>query len=345
MAQKKSHEVDAWIASAATASIMLVYGPDRGLVAERARRIVDKTGLPLDDPFCVIRMDAAEADQDAGRLTDEVHTVPMFAATRLVWVRGVGAQKRLAEEIKALAVDPPQDAILLLEAGELRKGSPLRTAVEQAGSAMALPCYSDDVRAIETVIDAELQRAGLTIELEARQLLKASLGGDRLASRGEMEKLALYCSGQSRIAIEDVQALVGDVSTLGADEAVDHVLAGQFERFDAMFSRLMESGTNPFVVLAAALRQFQLLQRLRGIIEDESKPAAAVVAGARPPLLFSRRKTIENALGYWDAPGLMAALDRLQATILRTRQMPEIAVAATRQALLVLALEAARKHR
>jgi DNA polymerase-3 subunit delta len=345
MAQKKSHEVDPWIASAQTAPIMLVYGPDRGLVAERARRIADKTELPLDDPFSVIRMDAAEADQDPGRLTDEVRTVPMFAATRLVWLRGAGAQKRLADEVKALVADPPRDAILLIEAGDLRKGSPLRSAVEQASSAMALPCYSDDARALEAIIDAELQRAGLTIELEARQLLKASLGGDRLATRGEMEKLALYCAGQSRVGVEDVRALIGDVSALGADEAVDHVLSGQVGPFDAMFSRLMESGANPFVVLSAALRQFQLLQRLRGTMDNEGKPAAAAVAGARPPVFFSRRKTVEGALARWDASGLAAALDRLQATILRTRQMPDIAVAATRQALLILAIEAARSRR
>lgn len=345
MAQKKSHEVDAWIASAQEAPVMLVYGPDRGLVAERARRIAEKTGLPLDDPFSVVRMDAGEADQDPGRLTDEVRTVPMFAATRLVWLRGAGAQKRLAEEVKALVADPPKDAILLMEGSDLRKGSPLRSAVEHGASAMALPCYSDDARALEAIIDAELQRAGLTIDLDARQLLKASLGGDRLASRGEMEKLALYCAGQSRVGVEDVRALVGDVSALGADEAVDHVLSGQVGHFDTMFSRLMEAGANPFVVLSAALRQFQMLQRLRGTMDDGGKPAAAAVAGARPPVFFSRRKTVEGALARWDAAGLAAALDRLQATILRTRQMPDIAAAATRQALLVLAIEAARSRR
>lgn len=345
MAQKKSHEVDAWITAAPATPVMLVYGPDRGLVTERARRIAEKTGLPLDDPFAVIRMDAADTDQDPGRLMDEVRTVPMFASTRLVWLRGASTQKRLADEIKTLVADPPKDAILLIEAGDLRKGSPLRSAVEQAASAMALPCYSDDTRALEAVIDAELQRAGLTIDLEARQLLKASLGGDRLASRGEVEKLVLYCAGQSRIGAEDVRELVGDVSALGADQAVDHVLAGQAAHFDAMFSRLIQSGINSFVLLAAALRQFQLLQRLRGAMESEGKPAAAVVAGARPPIFFSRRKTIESALARWDASGLAAALDRLQSTILRTRQMPEIATAATRQTLLVLALEAARTRR
>lgn len=345
MAQKKSHEVDGWIAGAASAPVVLVYGPDRGLVVERARRVAERTGLPLDDPFTVIRMDAGEAEQDIGKLTDEMRTVPMFATRRLVWLRGAGAQKRLAEEIKALIVEPPADAMLLVEAGDLRKGSPLRTAVEQGAAAMALPCYADDARAVDGIIDAELQRAGLSIDLEARQILKANLGGDRLASRAEMEKLALYCAGRGAVTAADVLASIGDVSTFGADEAVDHVLAGRVEAFDAMYGRLLASGAHPFLVLSAALRQFQLLQRLRADMERDAKSAAAAVAGARPPVFFSRRGTVEKALVSWNTGGLVSALGRLQAAILRTRQMPDLAASSARQALLALAIESSRARR
>ena len=60
MAQKKAHEVDNWLARPdPKAAIVLIYGPDRGLVAERARAFAEKTGLPLDDPFTVVRLEGA----------------------------------------------------------------------------------------------------------------------------------------------------------------------------------------------------------------------------------------------------------------------------------------------
>ena len=105
MAQKKAHEVDAWLARRQSdAGIVLLYGPDRGLVAERARAYALATGLPLDDPFCVVRLDAAEIDQLPGRLVEEAQTVPMFADRRLIWVRNGGAQKAMADDIRALIV-------------------------------------------------------------------------------------------------------------------------------------------------------------------------------------------------------------------------------------------------
>ena len=346
MAQKKAHEVDSWLRHPdPDVAIVLFYGPDRGLVAERARAFVDAVGLDAADPFSSIRIEASELEATPGRLIDEAATVPMFSARRLIWVKGAAAHKQLAEDVKALATSPPRDSVVLIEGGDLKKGAALRAAVENGRSAMALPCYADEGKAIDAVIDDILRRENLTIGLEARQALRANLGGDRLASRSEVEKLALYCRGGGEIRVEDVRAMIGDVSGLGIDDAVDAVLSGNGQAFDASFTRLVSSGTSPFLVLAAAMRQFQLLQLMRGEIDTAGKSAAAAVASARPPVFFSRRRLVEAALQRWSAPALARALERLQATILLTRQRPDLDVATSRQALIALLVESARGGR
>src|SRR5690606_1606404 len=138
-------------------------------------------------------------------------TVPMFSARRLVWIKSAGTQKQLADDVKLLAAQPPRDAIVLIEAGDLKKSAPLRSTVEAAAAGMALPCYADEARSVDGVIDELLARDDMTIALEARQLLRANLGGDRLATRSELEKLMLYCHGAREIRIDDVEAAIGDV--------------------------------------------------------------------------------------------------------------------------------------
>ena len=346
MAQKKANEVDSWLRRPdPDVRIVLVYGPDRGLVSERAQAFVRQTGLDAGDPFSSVRLDASEIEASPGRLGDEAGTVPMFSDRRLIWIRGAGAQKQLADEVKALAAAPPRDAVIVIEAGDLKKGSALRSAIENSDGAMALPCYADEGKAIDMVIDEVLAREGLTIGLEARQALRANLGGDRLATRAEVEKLALYCHGAGEVRPEDVNTMTGDVSGLSVDDAVDAVLSGNGPAFDISFSRLASSGSNPFLVLAAALRQFQLLQLMRGEMEATSKPAAAVVASARPPVFFPRRRLVETALQRWSGAALSRALERLQAAILLTRQRPDLATATARQALIALLVESARAGR
>jgi DNA polymerase-3 subunit delta len=166
-----------------------------------------------------------------------------------------------------------------------------------------------------------------------------------LATRSEVEKLALYCRGRGEVRLEDVRAMTGDVSGVGVDDAVDAVLAGNAATFDASFSRLVSSGINPFLVLAAAMRQFQLLQAMRAEMEVGGKPAAAAVASARPPVFFSRRRLVEDSLQRWNSGAIARALERLQATILLTRQRPDLATATARQALIALLVESARASR
>ncbi|ODT06737.1 MAG: DNA polymerase III subunit delta [Mesorhizobium sp. SCN 65-20] len=343
MAQKKAHEVDSWLARPSPeAVVVLIYGPDRGLVSERAAAFASKTGLPLDDPFSVVKLDAADVDRDAGRLVDEARTVPMFAPRRLIWVRNAGAQKGLADDVKALAADPPRDAIVLIEASDLKKGAALRTIVEGAFAGMALPCYGDEARDLETVIDDELRAAGLTMALDARNALRRSLGGDRLATRGEVQKLTLYAMGKEEITLEDVKAMTGDVSALSLDDAIDAALGGNIAEFDAAFTKQCQSGSQAAQLLAAATRHLQNLHLMRGELESGNRNAAAVVAAARPPVFFARRRAVERALASWNSDTLNRALARVQSTTLQTRKRPDLAIALARQAMLGIAVEGAR---
>ncbi|WP_395449137.1 DNA polymerase III subunit delta [Aminobacter sp. UC22_36] len=343
MAQKKAHEVDSWLARpAAEAVIVLIYGPDRGLVSERATAFAGKTGLPLDDPFSVVKLDAADVERDSGRLVDEARTVPMFSPRRLIWVRNAAAQKSLADDVKALVAEPPRDAIILIEAQDLKKGAPLRTIVEGAFAGMALPCYGDEARDIEAVIDDELRAAGLTMAMDARNALRRSLGGDRLATRGEVQKLTLYAMGRGEISLDDVKDMTGDVSALSLDDAIDAALGGNIAEFDAAFTKQCQTGSQAAQLLAAATRHLQNIHLMRGEMESGSRNAAAIIAAARPPVFFARRRAVERTLTSWSSAALNRALTRLQSTTLQTRRRPDLAVALARQAMLGIAVEGAR---
>lgn len=346
MSQKKAYEVDAWIARPDPAvRVVLLYGPDRGLAAERAASFAARTGLALDDPFAVIRYDAADLEQDPGRLLDEARMVSMFGGERLIWVRNAGSHKGFSEAVKDLLDRPSRDAITLIEAGDLKKAAPLRDLVERADSGMALPCYVDEERSIDAVLDVELSRAGKTISQEARQALRRRLGGDRLATRGEIEKLMLYCGDKPSVDLDDVLASSGDVAASTVDQAIDAALAGSMEELDRSLQRSQESGAHAQVILGGMMRQFQMLEMLRRNVDFGGAQPAAAVAGARPPIFSTRRRLVEMALGSWSGPSIARALTRLQDAILATRRRPELSSAIVRDTLLAIAAESIRGRR
>lgn len=344
MAQKKAHEVEGWLKRPdPKLGIVLIYGPDHGMVAERAQAFAAQTGIALSDPFSVTRLDASEADEP-GRLTEEAFAIPMFAARRLLWVRNVGQQKTIADAVKQLCASPPPDAIVLIEAGDLKKGSALRSAVEAAPGAIALPCYADEARDLDRLIDETMEANCIRLTMDARALLRRNLGGDRMGTRGELEKLAVYAHGKDTIDAEDVAALTGDVAGRSVDDAVDAILTGQLRDFDLMFERHVQAGGHPFLLLAAATRQLQALQVMRAMLDDGRRNAAEIINTAKPPIFFSRKKTMEAALRRLSATSIGRALERLFAALLESRRRPDLAEALIRQALLGIAVESARQN-
>lgn len=338
MAQKKAHEVEAWLARPdPRIGLVLLYGPDRGLVAERARRLAGSVGVPLDDPFSVVRLDASTAE--AGQIAGEARMVPMFSAKRLVWVRDAGAQKPVVADVAELAAQPAPDALVILEAGDLKKGHALRAAVEASASAIALPCYADGGKNLDAVIDEEMTKGGFRLSPEARQLLKALLGGDRLASRRELEKLALYAQGQAEITADDVRAAISDASNSSAEDVAERFLAGDAAGVSALIAGHVTTPAQVNAALSAVMRQMQQLHALRGRMEAERRSAADAVAGMRPPAFGSRKVLLEKALTRWDAAQLARMLGRLQRLTLEARTRPDLGPALLEGALLGFAVQ------
>jgi DNA polymerase-3 subunit delta len=345
MAQLKAHEADTWLARhRSDYPVVLVYGPDRGLVSERAARFARGTAIVLDDPFAVSRMEGSEIDRDPGRLIDEARTVPMFGGRRLIWIRNSGGSKALADAVRLLCESPPPETIILLEAGDLKKGIALRSLVEGSASAIAIPCYVDDARGMDSVIDEVMKDAGLTIDSDARVLLRRLLGGDRLATRREVEKLALYAMGQDTVTATDVRMLSGDVSGRSLDEVVDAVLGGSLDDFDRGFARLAGGGQVQSII-GALQRQLESLHALRGRMEQQGTTAAEAVASARPPVFFARRRLVEQALGRWQRATIGRMLESLQSATLAIRRNPAISAAVAYRTLLQITRSAAARNR
>lgn len=343
MAQKKAHEVDGFIRRPDPGyRALLVYGPDRGLVSERASALSKTVNVDLSDDFNVVRLDSSDLKQDPARLLDEINAIALFGGDRLIWLRGAGNDKAVVDAVTAMAADPPADTTLIIEAGDLKKGSSLRKAAEGGKASIALPCYGDDGRAINALIDEELGHAGLKISPAARQHLLENLGGDRLASRGELTKLALYCHGRDEVTEDDARAISGDASSLSIDEAVDCVLTGDVSGLDHALTRIIASKTQVFLVLQACLRQFQMIALMRGLIEGERRRLSDVMGEYGRRIHFRRKPALEKAVRGWNGRAAGAVMRHLRDAILETRRQPALQNSIARQALLAIALRSSK---
>ncbi len=322
--------------------IVLVYGPDTGLVRERAERIVRGSVDDINDPFALVRMEGDDLSSNGSRLFEEAHTMPLFGGKRAIWIKS--GSRNFAPAVEVLVKAPPKDCRVVIEAGDLRKTSPLRTLCEKSSVAAAIPCYADDERGLVRLIDQEVAAAKLSIAPEARAALVSLIGGDRQASRNEIRKLALYAHGKERIEIDDVLAVVADASSLALDAVVDAAFAGRTGETEAQFARALDAGTSSGTVVSAALRHVGQMHKARLAIEGGERTETALYSFV-PPIHFSRRNSIQSALSGWTAARLARAMDVLADAMLNVRRTPALADALGQRALLRVAMTAKRDDR
>lgn len=344
MGEVKSHEFDAFLRrTPLPVRLFLIYGPDRGLVSERAQALAAASGVNLEDPFSVVKLDAGDVGQQTGRLLDEMNAIGLFGGDRLVWVRGAGNEKGISDALDILAGSPPDQSMLIIEGGDLKKGAALRKVAESSARAAAIACYADDGRALQALIDQELAAEGLRISPAARERLVEAIGGDRLASRNEVRKLALYCHGRQLVEEEDVAEIVGDASAISTDDAVDAILRGDKDGFLHAIQKIVASKTPVFLVLQGCLRQFQLLDLMRAEMDEKRLPAGQAVATLGRHLHFRRKPVVENALKTWSGAAIRRETHRLQAAILQSRQRPALEDTIAMQTMLATVLQSARR--
>jgi DNA polymerase III subunit delta len=315
--------------------LVLVYGPDAGLVRERTEAIIRASVDDPRDPFALARLDGDELASEPARLAEEANTMPLLGGRRAVWVKA-GA-RNFAPAVEALIAAPSPDCRVVIEAGDLRKSAPLRSLFERARNAVALPCYIDQERDLARLIDDEMQASGLTVAPDARAALIPLLGGDRLASREELRKLALFAHGKERVELDDVMAVVADASALALDAVVDAAFAGRIADVDFQFAKARTAGTSPGSILSAAQRQVSVLHKARLAI-DEGRSIDEAAKGTF--IHFSRLPLIQTALRIWTSARLERAMAQLAEAALDARRQADMAEPIAQRALLSLAANA-----
>jgi DNA polymerase-3 subunit delta len=322
----KNHEADRYVAAPPKGLVLaLVYGPDAGLVQERAEKLLKSVAPDLTDPFNVADLNEATLLNDPARLADEAAAISMMGGRRVVRVRGAGND--LADIVESFMDDTKGDALVVIEAGDLAKTSALRKLFDDHKSAAAIQCYPDSVRDLGDVVRDALRAEGMSIAPDALEDAVSRLGSDRGVTRKEIEKLLLYMHGKKQVSIEDVRAVMGDEAEARSESACDAAASGDLVKLDRELERLWVSDTNPAQVIRSAMGHFQKLLQARESTQ-RGEALDTVMKRLRPPVHFSRSAAFKAQAQRWNTDRLGEALDMLlEAEVLtRTTGVPAEAV-------------------
>ena len=317
---------------------VLLFGPDNGLVRERAQDLAKLWGGASDDPFAVATLTESDLKSDPAKLADEAAAMSLTGGARLVRVRltteaGAGSVSDLiADADKGSA---QIEAKIIVEAGDLTPRSKIRKAFEAAKTSAAIGCYSDSAADALGLAETALQQEGLSLSRDAREPLSRALSQDRGLARQEIEKLILYKGlkdtrpdGEDEVTAADIAATLGAMQDSSMDDIIESAALGDARSADAALRRALAAGGSPVGVIRAASRHISRLHQARAIM-DGGRSAGDAMKALRPPVFFMRQGAFGQALNNWRSDALERAAQAVYAAEkqAKTSGLPDEAVA------------------
>jgi DNA polymerase-3 subunit delta len=311
---------------------ILLHGDDAGLVREHAEALLRAVmGGRMDDPFRLAELNREEAAR-AGTLAGEAAALAMTGGRRVVRLRE--ATDAHAAALKD-ALATPGEALIILEGGELSPRSKLRALAEAAPEVAVIACYRERGEELAGTLGRMLKEHGVQADPAALSWLAGRLGEDRMQTRREVEKLALYVGAGGRVDEDAALACVAEGAAGELDEAVMAATAGDAAAADRALAAAFAEGASPVAVLRGALRHVQRLH--------EAAVAGGDASVLRPPVFFRNKAAFDRALRLWAPPALEAVGSALLEAERRTKTTAfrDADVTIARAALAAIARQAA----
>ncbi len=303
-------------------SAILLYGPDAGLVRERAVKLASVVVSDFKDPFNYLELADTNLKEEPARLADEIAALSFTGGERVIRLRTTGEASAKSAKTLLDGLDGgyvKANGIVIIEAGALTPRSGLRKAFEKAKCGAALPCYADGAGDVRSMAQDAARAEDLRFDDDALELLTSILGVDHGISRSELNKLILYKgpkeirSGSDTLTIEDIRASlvdgVGDVlndTTAAAADGARAALA------NALY-KAATAGASPIALLRALQRQFSRLKEAQDHVSSGDSPANAMKR-LKPPVFFGEQRAFETRLQKWRGAKLDNALRMLVET-------------------------------
>lgn len=296
----------------------LIYGPDSGLVRERAQALSRAVVADPNDPFNLIELTEADLKTEPGRLLDEAAQLSFMGGERVIRVRasGDGAAEAFNGLLGALDAGFAANALVVVEAGDLAKTSKVRKAFEAAKRGAALPCYADSPGDLRTLAQEMAKAEDLRFDADALDFTVSMLGEDRGINRSELEKLILYKGlgatrdGSGVISLADARACLADGVGEAVDVAVNAAADGALSALSRALAQSAAAGASPISLLRALQWAMTRLGDAQRLLADGLSPELAMKR-LRPPVFFTEERAFRARLLRWDQARLDAALDLL----------------------------------
>jgi DNA polymerase III subunit delta len=243
--------------------LYLFYGDEEFLIQEALDLIIKKAVDPGSRDFNFNLLYCR--DTSVSELVNLVQTLPFMSEKRLVIAKDFDAFK--AADLAELAVylaDPSPSTCLVLVSGQARyEKKTVTSAVESHGAVTRFFPLQD--REIDVWTEGWARTRGLSLQRDAAQYLRQTIGNDLQKIGNELQKLEIYIKEKKNITFDDVKTVVGEFREYTSFDLAAALGRKNKEQALMILARLIQEGEQPVGLLGSIAWNFRRLLRAKSM--------------------------------------------------------------------------------
>ena len=315
---------------------ILIYGNDYGLVCERTDDLTKtflKESNQEDFKASIKEFNNSDIIKEPRILFEETQSISLLSNKTIIKINNISDS--LTNIIYEYLENPDKESLLLLQANNLSPSSSIRKLFENHPIAKIVPCYTDEIKSIDSLITSMLKKENISIDYEAKKALTERLGLDRLVSKTEIEKAILFAKPKGSINYNQIVSFVGDQTSINIEKLSDSTMLGDFKNTFSILLRLEKEDTPSIQIVKILLKQLQNLHRMKisvmGGINTE-----IVINNFKPPIYFKRKTGVNRQVKAWSLVKIIKALSMLSKAEIECKRSSSIQQTLVRQVIFSL---------
>lgn len=261
----------------------LIFGPETSVVNYRFDLIAKKISPNLSDPFLVANLSKERLSEDKGILADEFFSFSMLGGRKLILVKdcdvAAGAALKILFESENFAAK--SENFILIQAGDLDKGSALRKLAEDNPYFATIASYEDDERAIKKFLQDELVKRQVKFNVHVTELLLEKFGKNRQIILSELEKILVFLGEEKNLTTEPVERLVLSEAEVSTNEFIMNFAAKKFDLAFLQAEKLLRDGVESVMLIRFLSNYLQKLYHAKIEIESNGSDFESAVKSQR----------------------------------------------------------------
>jgi DNA polymerase III subunit delta len=316
----KSYEIKKKKLNLEVNNFILLYGENLGLKKD-IKNYLTKEIKKKEDNIENLSFYENEIINNEETFFNAAYSGSLFSEKKIITINE--SSDKIFKKINDVFERGPKNVFFIVISDVLEKKSKLRDFFEKSKNTICIPCYLDNEKDLQIILQLELKKNNITLSREAINLLIEKSNADRNNLRSEIEKIKSYTLNKKKIDLDEIKLLINFSGDYKSDLLINECLSGNILQYKKILSELYLSAINQILLLRILSNKIQRLLKIKEQI-NKSSYEDELINSIKPPIFWKEKPIVKKQLRVWNKNDLKEIIDNISYTELLCKKNPQI---------------------